>query len=139
MLEHRMIQFSYLRSNQITCGRDGLAGRFSVPLEHEDVLVVHFEGSLAQKTLGWALDTLQRLIEHGWTRIVVDYSRVTFSGSGTGSLLSAIKKARASGGGLLIAAPHPRIRETLEMLGLVAWGFVTESVDDAVKMLSRTA
>jgi anti-sigma B factor antagonist len=65
------------------------------------------------------LDEVDRLIEQGARKLVVDMRRVPFvSSNGISALLGAHVRMRAMEGLMVLAHPVREIRQTLDMLGL---------------------
>lgn len=63
-------------------------------------------------------EALNREIEGGHVRLVLDLSQVEYmSSAGLRELVSALKKVRGTGD-LRLARPSPRVQEVLEMAGL---------------------
>lgn len=106
----------------------------SVPVPFDDMLVVHLRGNVFLDTVFWTAEMMNRLVDHGYKYLVIDYSGVEKSGSGTPSIFQVMKKARDAGGDAIITAPHPQVREVFELLNLTQW--VVDSVDCAIQRLA---
>ncbi|NDK30475.1 STAS domain-containing protein [Nesterenkonia haasae] len=62
---------------------------------------------------------LERLLEQGSVRIVVDLSETAFiDSSGLGALIGGLKSARLAQGDLRIAAPTPAVSSVLKLTNL---------------------
>lgn len=86
-----------------------------------EVTLVAPAGSLDAAAVDQIKRTLAGLIEAGQARLLVDLGNVHYvDSSGLGTLVAAMKRARAAGGDLRLCAPSPVVREILEMTGLVA-------------------
>jgi len=73
--------------------------------------------SLSATKLG---ETLNEQIDAGHIQLVIDLSNVEYiSSAGLREIVSAAKKVRASGGDLRIASPSQRVRDVLELAGLL--------------------
>jgi anti-sigma B factor antagonist len=77
--------------------------------------VVRLTGRLDLLTSGEVKHRIQRLVEEGWNRLVVDLSAVAFiDSSGLGALINGLKVARNAGGDIRIASAPDQIRDVLE-------------------------
>ena len=71
--------------------------------------------SLTSPVLGARLD---RLVENGTSRMVLDLGRVDFvSSAGLRVILAALKKARAAKGRFALCSVQPSVQEVLEISG----------------------
>ncbi len=76
---------------------------------------------------------LQTLIQANRNQVVVDLKNVDYmSSAGIRALVSALKAAKGGGGDLCIAQPSVRVRDVLELAGLVAIFGVYEDLIEAV-------
>ncbi len=90
-------------------------------VRHGEVMLVALAGSLDAAAVDQIKRTLADLIDKGATRLLIDLGNVhSVDSSGLGTLVAAMKRARAAGGDLRLCAPSPVVREILEMTGLVA-------------------
>lgn len=85
-------------------------------------------------TLASALDDLlQTLIQQERIRLIVAFESVTYlASSGLKALIAARRKAQAAGGDIVLAGLSPRVREVLEITGLVRLFRIYPSPKDAV-------
>ena len=103
------------------------------------------EGDIVRVAPQGRLDTFtvppfeQVLFEHldaGRAQLIVDLGEVNYvSSSGLRALLSARRKARSSGGDVVLCNMAPRVREIFEMVGFVSLFNICTSAADAVKIL----
>ncbi|MBO9308433.1 MAG: STAS domain-containing protein [Chloroflexi bacterium] len=88
--------------------------------EMRRVMLIEVSGrvdSLSATKLGEALN---EQIDSGRNRLVIDLSNVEYiSSAGLRELVSAAKKVRSSGGDLRIAGPSHRVRDVLQLAGLL--------------------
>lgn len=94
---------------------------FSVHLvassDHAATVEVH--GELDVSTAPKLQDRLHDLITEGKRDLIVDLAGMTFIDStGLGVLVSALKRAREAGGGLVLREPRPSARKVFEISGL---------------------
>jgi len=91
-----------------------------ISLSHmEDQTLVVLAGELDESTAPTLRAELLAAIEHIRGEFVLDIEKVTFLDStGLGLLVSAHKKIEALGSTLVILAPNPMVRHTLEITGL---------------------
>ncbi len=86
----------------------------------ENLAVVPLAGRLASHTASEVRQLLHQIIGHGYNRILLDLSTVTFiDSSGIGVLISALKKCRSSGGNLCLCNANQDIKDLLELTSLM--------------------
>jgi anti-sigma B factor antagonist len=101
--------------------------------QHHQVVVIGLVGSLDAVTANEARMKMQRQIDEGALRIVLDLSRVDFmSSAGVRVLLEILKRIRQLDGDLRLAAAQSSVEKTLEILGLVRVLKIYPSVAEAV-------
>jgi anti-anti-sigma factor len=89
--------------------------RFS---EENEVTVVSIAGSVDGMTADAFLNTVSERVRAGNTRLVADFSSVSYTSSaGLRALLATTKEARSRGGDFRIAAVHPDVLRVLELSG----------------------
>jgi anti-anti-sigma factor len=89
--------------------------------------------SLSSRTLESAL---LGLVGEGRARLVVDLRAVTYiSSTGLKVLLTGLRQAQRSGGGLMLANLGPRVREVFEISGFDTVFSLLTSVEDAAARL----
>lgn len=77
--------------------------------------VVRLSGSLDLLTAAEVKERIQRLVEEGWNRLVVDLSAVDFiDSSGLSALINGLKVARNAGGDIRIARAPEQVRGILQ-------------------------
>jgi anti-sigma B factor antagonist len=73
-------------------------------------------------------------LEGGATELIVDMSRVGFlDAAGLGALVGVLKRARAAGGSVTLAALHPRVRWLFELTDLAERFAICETLADTGK------
>lgn len=94
-------------------------GRLTVDVRHQGVsAVVAPEGELDHYTADLLREPLERSVEDGYSRLVVDCSRLAFCDStGLNVLLGARLKAEAAGGGVHLAGMPPVVARVFEITG----------------------
>jgi anti-anti-sigma factor len=93
-------------------------------------------------TLGAAdLDaSVQRVIERGHLRLILDFAEVTYLNSaGVGAVAMALKRARGRGGDVALAALNDRPRRAIELVRLHTVMVLAETVEEAAETLSVAA
>ena len=101
--------------------------------ELEDGWVVELDGQLDVATAPRLRQVLQEVQKGRPRRVVVDLTRLGLVDSfGLGVLLGGIRRARAAGGALVLAAPPPRVAEVLATAGLDAIVPVVGTVSEAI-------
>lgn len=99
-------------------------------------VIVKVHGEVDVYTAPKMKEEMQRSIESGLTKVVVDLSGVAYmDSSGLGVLIGALKRAREAGGDLIVAAPNARIARIMDVTGLGRIFNLQASTDDAVKAL----
>lgn len=103
----------------------------------ERVVVVAPRGRLV---IGESVEELEErvvdLVDGGSHFLVIDLSQVArIDSSGVGSLVSALRNCRDSGGDACLAGPSEHLRKVLEMMGLLQVFEIHPTVEDAVRAL----
>ncbi len=100
----------------------------------KDYLQLSISGQIDSHTSAEVEQALnEELLENGQHRLVISFADVNYiSSSGLKVLVSAWRKARQSGGDVLIAGLQPRIREVFEMIGFDMMFNIYESPADAI-------
>ncbi|MFD9792997.1 STAS domain-containing protein [Streptomyces sp. NPDC059070] len=90
-------------------------------------------GELDHHTADLLREPLERAVEAGRTRLVVDCSRLEFCDStGLNVLLGARLKAEADGGGVHLSGMLPVVARVFEITGAEAVFTVHDSLEDAL-------
>lgn len=110
-------------------------GRLTVGVRHEGIsAVVTPEGELDHHTAELLSEPLERCVEDGYGRLVVDCSRLEFCDStGLNVLLGARLKAEAAGGGVHLAGMLPVVARVFEITGAEAVFTVHDDLDAALE------
>lgn len=88
------------------------------PLKRGVLIVV--EGRIDHDLAGEFDAALKHNLSGGTKNLAVDLAAVDYINSATvRALVAALKQARLGGGTLVLAAPSPRVREVMEMAGLL--------------------
>ena len=104
--------------------------------QRADVVLVDLRGDFdAFSSRPW-LDEIQRLLETGVRKIVINLRLVKFVNStGLGSMLKARRQCRHLHGDLVLSQPAAAVREAIEALGLERALPMHSSDDDALAFL----
>jgi len=108
---------------------------FSAQVEqHEAGAVVRVVGEVDLASAPRLRETLERCIESGTSRIVVDLSGVEFlDSSGLGALVGALKRMRARGNGtFVLAAPPESVRRMFDVTGVALVFDIRPTLDAAL-------
>jgi anti-sigma B factor antagonist len=107
---------------------------FSISEEqHDDSAVVSVHGEIDVATAPELREVLQRLVNEGRTRIVVDLLDVGFLDStGLGVLVGALDACREADGELRLVIGEARIRKVFEITGLSDVFSISTTVAEAV-------
>jgi len=97
------------------------------------VPLVHLRGEIDLHTCPDLRAALQRLMEDGKYRIVLDMADVPYLDSAAlGVLVDAVRRARESGGGLYLAQVMTFVRRAFEITRLIRIFPVYDTVEEAV-------
>lgn len=109
-------------------------GKLTVDVRHEgDSAVVTPEGELDHHTAEVLREPLERSVDEGYSRLVVDCSRLDFCDStGLNVLLGARLQAEAAGGGVHLAGMLPVVARVFEITGADAVFTVHDDVAAAL-------
>ena len=101
-------------------------------------VVVDVAGELDVHTAPRLKERLQRLERGGTHAILVNLAQVTFIDSiGLGVLIGGLNRARAAGGSLVLASPHPRIQRILNLTRLSSAFAVVNSEAEGLDILTN--
>lgn len=109
--------------------------RLTVGVRHEGIsAIVTPEGELDHHTAELLSEPLERCVDEGFGRLVVDCSRLEFCDStGLNVLLGARLKAEAAGGGVHLAGMLPVVARVFEITGAEAVFTVHDDLDSALE------
>jgi anti-sigma B factor antagonist len=103
---------------------------------HPDARVAHIEGELDVATTPEAREELDRQVEEGAIRVVLDLAETSFmDSSAIGMCLGMSQRLRSAGGGLAIAAAGPGVRTAMDLAGVRHVLSMHEDVDSALAAL----
>jgi anti-anti-sigma factor len=86
--------------------------------QRAEIAVVSPQGSVDALTARELTDFLQKKIDDGQVKVILDLSGVGFmSSAGLRSVLIALKEARRKGGDLRLAGAQPGVEKVLKMSG----------------------
>lgn len=109
-------------------------GRLSVGVRHQGACaVLSPEGELDHDTAELLSEPLERCVQEGYSRLVVDCSGLEFCDStGLNVLLGARLQAEAAGGGVHLAGMTPVVARVFEITGAEAVFAVHHDLDSAL-------
>ena len=100
----------------------------------ESVTVVRLEGNLDTNTSSEAQDSLNKLIDEGASKILVNFDKVDFvSSSGLRILLATAKRLSGTGGNLRISNLNETVAEVFEISGFSTILSVFPTEDEALQ------
>ncbi|MFF2654723.1 STAS domain-containing protein [Streptomyces sp. NPDC058045] len=109
-------------------------GRLQVEVRREGATaVVSVVGELDHHTADLLREPLEECLDAGFSRLVVDCSRLEFCDStGLNVLLGARLKAEAAGGGVHLVAMRPVVARVFEITGAEAVFTVHQTLEEAL-------
>ena len=104
--------------------------------EREGVAILRLQGEFDSFETEEVRRTFEQCLLEGRKRVVLDLTDLVFANSTTiAYFISAQKRAREAGGGMILAKPGDFLRKTLKTLGLDQVLVIKDSVDDALRAL----
>jgi anti-sigma B factor antagonist len=104
--------------------------------EREGVAILRLQGEFDSFETEEVRRTFERCLLEGKKRLVLDLSDLVFANSTTiAYFISAQKRAREVGGGMILAKPGDFLRKTLKTLGLDQVLTIRDTVDSAIDAL----
>jgi anti-sigma B factor antagonist len=104
-----------------------------------DSIVIKLQGEVDLYAAPELKDHVNRAIESGKTKLVLDLSEATFIDSTTlGILVSGMKRLRPRGGMLAVLCPDPTMARIFDITGLNRMFSVHETLDSALAALDAT-
>jgi anti-sigma B factor antagonist len=102
----------------------------------EDSIVIRLQGEVDLYAAPELKDHVNRAIESGKTKLVLDLSEATFIDSTTlGILVSGMKRLRPRGGMLAVLCPDPTMARIFDITGLNRMFSVHDNLDAALAAL----
>jgi len=99
----------------------------------KDVVVVHLKGLLDAYNHVVFREAVDEQVRRGQTRIVVDFTELTYLGSsGLEVILAHIQPVRNAGGDIVLCGLSPKIFKVFDLLGLPSFFTITGTVDEAL-------
>jgi anti-sigma B factor antagonist len=113
-----------------------VANPFAIQTSLEnDLSIVALEGFVDAHTAPQFEDAIQKAVDSGSVRIVVDCEKLNYiSSAGLGVFMSFIEEVRDRGGDIKICGLTPKVRHTFEILGFQD---IFEMLDDQQTALRR--
>jgi anti-sigma B factor antagonist len=113
-----------------------VANPFAIQTSLEnDLSIVALEGFVDAHTAPQFEDAIQKAVDSGTVRIVVDCEKLNYiSSAGLGVFMSFIEEVRDRGGDIKICGLTPKVRHTFEILGFQD---IFEMLDDQQTALQR--
>jgi len=104
--------------------------------DKEGVAILRLTGEFDSFETDEVRQNFEKCLKEGRRQLILDLSGMTFANSTTiAYLVTAQKRAKETGGSLLIAEPGDFLRKTLKTLGLDRLLALRDSVDDAIAEL----
>ena len=104
--------------------------------EREGAAILRLQGEFDSFETEEVRRTFEQCLLEGRKRVILDLTDLVFANSTTiAYFISAQKRAREAGGGMILAKPGDFLRKTLKTLGLDQVLVIKDSVDDALKAL----
>jgi anti-sigma B factor antagonist len=104
-----------------------------------DSIVIKLQGEVDLYAAPELKDHVNRAIESGKTKLVLDLSEATFIDSTTlGILVSGMKRLRPRGGMLAVLCPDPTMARIFDITGLNRMFSVHETLEGALAALDAT-
>jgi anti-sigma B factor antagonist len=104
-----------------------------------DSIVIKLQGEVDLYAAPELKDHVNRAIESGKTKLVLDLSEATFIDSTTlGILVSGMKRLRPRGGMLAVLCPDPTMARIFDITGLNRMFSVHETLESALAALDAT-
>ena len=106
--------------------------------EAPDVVRLKLSGSLDTETSREFSAKVDQIISAGWSKLVLDLGEVDFvSSGGWGSIISALRKAHAKGGDLVLLNLKGQVKRVFRMLGFKAILKSYGDIDEAIAHFQR--
>jgi anti-sigma B factor antagonist len=104
--------------------------------EQEGVAILRLMGEFDSFETEEMRQVFEECLREGRRRVVFDLTDLVFANSTTiAYFISAQKRAREAGGGLVLASPGEFLRKTLKTLGLDQVLAIEDSLEDAIRIL----
>ena len=98
-----------------------------------DITIIKIEGSVDAFTAGDATSYLRKVVDEGFTLLVLDLTDVEYmSSAGLRTMLMILKQVRQYDGDLRLAGPREAVSKVLSMAGLTSIMTIYDSLEDAV-------
>ena len=105
-----------------------------ISTEQGSIMIVAIAGSMDALTSPTLTDYLDKQIQAGHAKLVLDVTGLEYTSSaGLRALLIAVKEARQHAGDLRVAGVRPNVRKVLEMSGFTSILKIYPAVADAVQ------
>jgi len=107
--------------------------------EKEQFALVHLSGVLIAPNQTTALiENVQELVDNGMLNLIVNLSGIeTMNSTGLNVMISILTKARNAGGEAIITNIPKKVNELMVITKLNTVFTVTDSIEDAVKLLNK--
>jgi anti-sigma B factor antagonist len=106
----------------------------------KNVLILAADGGLNADNADWFVGELEKLVQSGIRKLIVDCKKLRFISSfGVGVLVRLHKKLAEKGGNVKLAAVDSRVVRLLEVVSLNELFHVYANVDDALEAFRTEA
>lgn len=100
------------------------------------ILVVSIAGYLDAGTYDLLENRLEKALDAGQSRIVVNMTKLTYiSSAGVGVLLAGVSRAKELGGDFVFLNPTPSVRDVFDLIGMSKFCKFAASMEKAEEML----
>jgi anti-sigma B factor antagonist len=100
--------------------------------------VVTLRGALDPKNVTLLIGALKKVGDRGLRTLILDLAEIRYINSmGLGSLINLADGLAAHGGGLVLAAPNPKVKVVFDLMGITQFFKMHKSVDAAIAAIAR--
>ena len=106
----------------------------------EGCLVLALNGYIDTYNSGYFQQRAQKVIEAGYTRLIINCFGLSYiSSTGIGTFLAILKEVKPLGGDLVLSELQPKVNEVLQLLGFSQFFNTKSSLGDAIALFSSAA
>jgi anti-sigma B factor antagonist len=110
--------------------------RVGVAQRPDGVTMVTLAGYLDAGTFDLLEDALDKTLDGGHSRIIVNMSKLTYiSSAGAGVLLAAISRARSMGGDIALLKPCLTVADVFALIGMNRFCAIADTLEKAEEIL----
>ena len=111
-----------------------------IAVRHEEnVTVLAIQGMVDAMTADNLTISFSEQVQNGHTRLVADFTEVSYTSSaGLRALLATAKQAREQGGDLRLAGVHPNVHRVLQLSGFTGILKLYSEVEEAIRSYDQS-